>query len=420
MSNYLAIATVTAALQRTLQAAIQIDVDGARVTTVRPDSMGGGTPETGINLYLYHVAPNPAWRNADIATRNLDGQLIKRPQQVALDIDYLISCYGNEVELEPQRLLGSVVRILHARPIITRRMIQETIGDAAFSFLGASNLVDQVEVVKLMPLGLSLEELSNLWSMFGQTPHALSVAYQGTVVLIDTDEPIQKALPVRQRKFYVSPTQPIVQQVLSQAGALQPIDRESTLIVRGQRLEGDSTHIRIGEAEASPQKISATELTVPLASLPADRLRAGVQSLQVIQRSPISTPSIPNRGVESNLAAFVLRPTVIEAQVSQLEGSGDDLRSAQVTLMVEPAIGKAQRVALILNERSGTDPTAYTFDAKLRDADSQILTIAIHDVKAGEYLVRLQVDNAESLLTVDGDPDSPTFEQYIAPKITID
>ena len=40
MSNHLAIATVTATLQRLLQSAIQGDVEGARVTTVRPDAIG--------------------------------------------------------------------------------------------------------------------------------------------------------------------------------------------------------------------------------------------------------------------------------------------------------------------------------------------------------------------------------------------
>ena len=97
MSNYLAIATVTATLQRTLQATVQVDVDGARVTTVRPDSVGSGTPETGVNLYLYNVAHNPAWGNADLRTRNTERDFLKRPL-VALDLHYLISCYGNENE----------------------------------------------------------------------------------------------------------------------------------------------------------------------------------------------------------------------------------------------------------------------------------------------------------------------------------
>jgi hypothetical protein len=60
VSNYLAIATVTATLQRILQSSVQADVDGVRVTTVQPGQIGKGTPETGLNLFLYQVSRNLA------------------------------------------------------------------------------------------------------------------------------------------------------------------------------------------------------------------------------------------------------------------------------------------------------------------------------------------------------------------------
>ena len=41
---------------------------------------------------------------------------------------------------------------------------------------------------------MNLEELSKLWSVFFQTPYALSIAYQASVVLIEPDlEPIDAA-----------------------------------------------------------------------------------------------------------------------------------------------------------------------------------------------------------------------------------
>jgi len=222
MSNYLAIATVTATLQRLLQASAQADVDGARVTTVRPDTAGGAVPETGINLFLYRVAPNPAWRNADLRTRTSDGQFSKRPQ-AALDLFYLLTCFGNEIELEPHRLMGSAIRTLHAQPVLTTAMIQAAIATPGFSFLQASNLADQVESVKLMPLPLSTDELSNLWSTFFQTPYALSIAYQVGVVLVESDDIPQRALPVRDRRFAIMPNQPMVELAISTDGAREPI-----------------------------------------------------------------------------------------------------------------------------------------------------------------------------------------------------
>lgn len=85
MSNYLTITTVTATLQRTLQQAIQIDVDAARVTTSRPDGSGSGTPETWASLYLYHLKRNPAWGNADMPSRQRKGEMVKR-NQIALKL----------------------------------------------------------------------------------------------------------------------------------------------------------------------------------------------------------------------------------------------------------------------------------------------------------------------------------------------
>jgi hypothetical protein len=362
MSNYLAIATVTAVLQRTLQASVQADVDGARVTTVRPDNVGSGTPETGINLFLYRVTPNPTWRNADLRTRSPDGQFIKRPQ-AALDLFYLLSCYGNEVELEPQRLMGSAIRTLHAKPVLDQASIQDAIVSANFRFLRDSNLGDQVETVKLMPLPLSTDELSNLWSVFFQTPYALSIAYQAGVVLIESDDIPRRALPVRDRYFDIIPNQPLIERLTTTKGDLQPIATDTTLVIRGQRLRYEVTEVRINRVDFVPQKVSDTEIILPLSDLPTTALQAGVQSLQVIHRQ--STDAF--RGIESNAVPFILRPTITEVTVSNIESESDTLRQAEVTLTLNPPIVKGQRCLLALNERTPSNPTAYTFDAIKRE-----------------------------------------------------
>ena len=72
-------------------------------------------PTTGVNVFLYQVTPNAAWRNADLPTRRANGDLIQRPQ-AALDLHYLLTFYGDESLLQPQRVLGSVVRTLHCGP----------------------------------------------------------------------------------------------------------------------------------------------------------------------------------------------------------------------------------------------------------------------------------------------------------------
>jgi hypothetical protein len=159
MSNYRAIATVTAVLRRNLQTAIDVDVPGAKVGTGRPESAQNGTPEPGVNLFLYQVSANAAWRNADLPTRRADGSLQSRPQE-ALDLHYLLSFHGDEAKLEAQLLLGSVVRTLHTRSVLTRKMIQDTLADPLFGFLAGSNLAESVESIKFTPRPLSLEDLS--------------------------------------------------------------------------------------------------------------------------------------------------------------------------------------------------------------------------------------------------------------------
>jgi hypothetical protein len=415
MSNFLAIATVTATLSQLIRGAVRTDVPGADVTMVRPDTLQNGAAPTGVNVFLYQATPNGAWGNADVPTRRSNGEVAQRPQ-VALDLHYLLTFTGNEAELETQRLLGSVVRTLRARPLLTRQMIRNTIANPAFPFLSTSNLADQVELVKFAPIPLSLEELSKLWSVFFQVPYTLSVAYQGTVVLIESEEPAQQALPVLGRNVYAVPiSPPLIERVEGVTGPNQPIVEGATLVITGQRLHGEITTVRMRGMDVAPADVSHDRITLPLASppFPARALRAGAQGVQVAHQVSIGTPPTPHRGVESNVAAVVLRPTLRSITVSNVAGTGSEPRSADVTVEVAPIVGAAQRVVLSLNDVSGPAPAAYSFAAGARTSDTDTITIPISGVGAAAYVARLQVDGADS--PVDLDTNSPTF----GPMVTI-
>src|SRR5437660_268834 len=304
MSNFLAIAAVSATLRRILNDAVSVDVPGSTVTTARPDGAAGGAPVTGVNLFLYQVMANAAGRNADLPTRRDDGTVVQRPRE-ALDLHYLLSFTGRENELEPQRLLGSVARTLHAQPVLSRQSIQST--KAAVAFLAASDLDGDIELVRFTPLSLSLEELSKLWSVFFQVPYALSVAYQASVVFIEGKETPQSALPVRLRNVYAIPFRgPYIEQLVAASGEDQPIVAGSTVNIIGKQLQGDVTLAVIGGIEVTPAQVSDTKISLVL---PAS-LRAGVQGAQIKQQLMISTPPSAHRGFESNVAAFVLVPTI--------------------------------------------------------------------------------------------------------------
>ncbi len=425
MSNYLAIATVTATLQRTLQSAVQMDVEGARITTVRPSDIGSGTPESGVNLFLYQVITNPALNNMDATPLRSRGTPTKR--QAALDLYYMFSFYGSEVELEPQRLLGSVMRTLNDQRVINQDLIRGACRDATLPFLQESNLAEQVQQINIVPLDLNLEDLSKAWSVFFQTPYLLSVAYKVLVVLVEGEESPVRGLPIRDRRTAgLSPffQQPQVDRVMAQGGLSEAIVADSTLVITGKQLKGDgTTRVRLCGVEAIPTEISATQILLPLSQVPHSSLRAGIQSLQVIH-SPQTGEMTRHRGNESTAAPFVLRPRLLQVRLMAGQVDEEDSRSGQLQLQTNLTIGSSQRLVVVLNEwrpdKWNTEsPTSYLFDAPRREQDSNSITLSFQAVKPGDYLVRLMVDGAESQLQVDDDANSPTYEWYIGPRITI-
>ena len=386
MSNFLAIATVTATLQRFLQSAIGADVPGAKANMVRPDPPGHGVPDVGVNIFLYQIAPNAALRNADLPTRNAAGQASQRPV-AALDLHYLLTFYGNDGQLEPQRVLGSVVRSLHAQPLLTRQMIRDTVTDPAYSYLATSNLADAVDPVRFLPLSLSLEELSKLWSVFFQTPYALSAAYRASVVLIEEELTPAVPLPVRERQIFVVPFQsPLIEKLDPQilaAGA--------TLTIHGQNLHGDVTKIKLGDTLAVPATVSNHQITVVL----PPTLQAGMRTAQVVHDFNFGTLKEPHRGFESNAAPFILQPAITTTTPVNVA------RGAALKLDFAPPIGPEQSVTLLLNNAAQSfviplptrPPTdllpASTFNFDIPGA-----------ISTGTFFIRVRVDGAESVLDV--------------------
>jgi hypothetical protein len=194
MSNHLAIATVTAALGQIAQSAAASAVPGVQLRFGRPPT---DAPARQVNIFLYHVVPHAGLRNADLAIRGADGSLVNRPR-AALSLHYLVTFYGTDSDLEPDRMAAAVARDLHARPLLTDQVIEDAIASNA-TILGDSDLGDSFERVTFTPGSDSLDDMSRLWSVMVQTPYALSLRYEASVVLIDAIESAGPALPVLNR-----------------------------------------------------------------------------------------------------------------------------------------------------------------------------------------------------------------------------
>ncbi|HNX09443.1 MAG TPA: DUF4255 domain-containing protein [Methanothrix sp.] len=428
MSNSLAIATVTATLRHLLGRAVK-EVNGALATTVRPASSESDVSEDlsnpGVNIYLYQVTPNAAWRNDDLPTRREDGSVIQHPR-AALDLNYLLTFHGNENRLEPQRVMGCVIRTLHSTPLLTRQEISDAIKGS--DFLEGSDLADEVKQIKITPINLSLEEMSKIWSVFFQTPYFLSVAYRASLIFIDGRDMPSSALPVRQRNIraIAFPRQPAIEQLLTEEGPGSPILADSTLIIRGKNLQGDRTTVRAGEEEAEPETVNDSEIRLNLSAFSS--LKAGVLSLQVIHRKSIvmsSDPSVVRSlGRESNVAAFVLHPVIKgKMKFSKTEETAGAIKYivSKVTAKVKPDVGESQRVFLALNLLSYSTSASYIFPEDRRDIATDSVSFTLSRVEKngngttvpqkGTYLARLQVDGAFSVLKFSDDPETPGYTE---------
>jgi hypothetical protein len=430
MSNALAIATVTTALAQLVRTAAQSEVNGADVITGRPDP--AGTPAHRVHLFLYQVSPNASLRNNDLPMRSSDGKTVKRPT-VALNLHYLLAFYGSDNELETHRMLGAVVRDLHAQMVLTRSNIQNAI--ASQSFLVRSNLAEAVEQVKFTPLAISLEELSKLWSIFFQTPYALSIAYQGTVVLIESEEPSQPALPVLMRgdqdqgvDILLGPFPALDRAYfgLSADNILQarPVSFPAaqlglSVIVTGRNLTGETVsllfqHSRMDltqELPASPIDLSAGELKVilppPGSGTSQTDWAPGVYTVTVVQKQSGTTRERTSNGLPIALSPII--DAVEPGSTIPRDASG----TARIAIMCRPRVHPNQQAVLLVAGREVVgriDPN---------DQDKLIFIFEKAPAVANE-LIRLRVDGIESMPIKRVHSPPPTrFEYDNAQRITI-
>jgi hypothetical protein len=388
VSNHLAIAAVTAGLKSLLEPIVENAVGGASVQFGRPNNADASTKA--VNIYLYQVTPNSAYRNADLPTRRSDGTLANRPQ-AALDLHYLFTFHGDDSKFEPQRLLGVVATKLHAHPLLSRADIQGGL-NMFKPLLDESDLADQPEPIRITPTALSLEEFSKLWSAFFQIEYTLSMVYQASVVLLESDDAAPTSSPPpKVSNIYVAPLRgPRVDRVVALSGGGQPIVATSTLQIEGAELSGDLVVVLMDGQEYAPSSIADAQILLPMPS----SLRAGLKGLRVVQKTPLGAGSPhPGCGFESNLARFVYSPTLIKAKAA----ANATPPGFSVTATLAPNVAAGQRVVLLLNDPTADPPVAYVSPPTLMTADGPQVTFLVTAIPNGPYLARVQVDGAESL-----------------------
>lgn len=419
MSNALGVASVSFVLVDLLNNGlidrdISASVGDISVTALAPDQVEASQGKSQLNLFLYNVTQNEAWRNMNFPSLNAQGERINNPP-LALNLHYLLTAYGVE-QYHAEILLGYGMQLLHEHPVLLRDAIRESLaaptqvsgGNLPASMLNlfTSGLADQIEQIKIWPQMLTTEEISRLWTAF-QAKYRPTAAYQVSVVLIESERSTKKALPVQTRTIKAVPFEkPVISQVLAQADLTkpaldQPIFDGYFLVLQGQALQGETTTVLFGDIEVAPVAVRASQVTV---ALPAGLL-PGTQSVAVNQPMLLGSPPEPHRGVQSAPVPFTLQP-----QIQTITPS-----AGQIDITLDLAVGPTQIALLLLNQLlpltspPASNANAYTFPAVPRISlaspplspppPSPNLSFLIPGVASGTYLVRVQVDDAESPLT---------------------
>lgn len=409
MSNYLAIAATTATVCQTLSEAfadVRPELVGAEVRAGRPEA--NATQQFfGVNVYLFQVVPNAAMRNNDLPTRLPNGTLVERPQ-AAIDLNYLLTFYGDEGRLEPQRLLGASISALHATPVLTRERIERAISasSAYRSFLTASDLPSQVEAIRLTPITLSLEELSKLWTVFFQVAHALSIAYTASVVLIDADMRPQPAMPVRTMAGRMTThSRPAASAVANATDASKPILAGQPIRIEGAGLAAATTDVLLGGVPLDVTSFDPSGAWIEC-SLGGEELRSGPSTLVVRVAGSDANAAV----LDSPPIEVIVHPTITRLRITpHHERDGD---TSVLHVSVDPPVGQYQSVVVQMNGTGPLSGQSTEIASTDRTSDSASIAVPLVDVPAGTWLVRIVVSGAASLLHpranhIDGPPDGP-------------
>lgn len=413
MSDYLAVAGVSAVLRSLLTTALTVSgpssILGAPlgITATSPDLVATGTNEAArLNLFMYYASANAAYRNADLPAYDSAGRRVSNPP-LALDLHYLISAYGGN-QFDPEILLGWAMQVFHEMPVVPREIVQDALTDlgaatAESKLISASTLANQVALLKITPEALSNDDISRLWMAF-QTHYRPTASYLVTVVLIQETKSVKANLPVQTRTVTVLPWQtPIID-------SLSPniVATSDMLTIQGSNFLGDvpaDTFVAFDQGDpVPPDTLQGNVIRVKV----PNTLQAGVRTVRVQRKISFGVSTDPHKGFSSSPVPFQLIPAIAAPPATVAAG-------ATLTLTLVPPVGRTQEAILYLGDAS----IAIDERPTTEPATSSTLSFPIpSDFATGSWPMRVAIDGAPSKITLDTNQGSSTFGQFL-PQITV-
>jgi hypothetical protein len=407
VSNPLAIAATTLTLQAILQSTIvsdpaDTDLTDTTVTILPPDKARGNGNANQLNLFLYQILPNAAWRNMNIPSQVATGETGNPP--LALTLHYLLTAFGkdNDTTLPfGHHLLAKAMSILYDHALLG----PDEIRAATSATFPGSDLDKQIERVRITLQPMSLEEISKLWTGL-VTQYRLSVGYEVSVMLIDSTQAKKTPLPVLTRGVKAPasliPPFPALDQIQfpnSQTSALLG----DSLILTGNNLDGTSVGLVFNHPlwnapiEIPPQPGgTAIQVTVIIPNSPAN-WPAGFYTVSLMVQRPTETYRRT-----TNQLSFGLAPKITIAPAS---AAGPNIT---YTVTCSPEVRPEQYAALLLGDQE--------IVAQPHTTQTASLSFQAQNLSAGKYFVRLRVDGVDSLL-VNRALTPPMFDQ--TQKVTV-
>jgi hypothetical protein len=389
VSNPLAIAATTLTLQAILQSAIvsdpaDTDLTDTTVTILPPDKARGNASANQLNLFLYQILPNAAWRNMNIPSQVATGETGNPP--LALTLHYLLTAFGkdNDTTLPfGHHLLGKAMSILYDHALLG----PDEIRAATSATFPGSDLDKQIERVRITLQPMSLEEISKLWSGL-VTQYRLSVGYEVSVALIDSTQAKKTPLPVLNRgvssRASLIPPFPALDQIQfpnSQTSALLG----DSLILTGNNLDGTSLGLVFNHplwnapVEIPPQSGgTATQVTVIIPNSPAN-WPAGFYTVSLMVQRPTETYRRA-----TNQLSFGLAPKIT---IAPPNAAGPNIA---YTVTCSPEVRPEQYAALLLGDQE--------IVAQPHSTQTATPSFQAQNLSTGKYFVRLRVDGVDSLL----------------------
>jgi len=427
MSSPLALAGVTALLQDMLANRLAEDpvaaaVGAVTISALPPDrvELGENSDPTQVNVFLHQIAQNQGWANIGAPVRSGSGERLSTPP-LALDLHYLITAYATHA-LRTEILLARIAQTFHEVPVPSRAAIIQALAPAAppAGFppgMDLTGLADQFEHLRITPEALSNEEMSKLWSAL-QARYRPTLAFRVTTVLIDSDLAARAALPsLRPQSRASSLPRPVILQITGEDGAAAPVVPGSRVVILGRGLVATTMRLMIGEEDLTAAITDARPDRLVVTLPDPGTLPAGALPVSIRHQAMLGNPPTLRDAQFSNRGIVLLQPeaSAVFAQSRQVVEGGVTLRDGVLTLTLVPPVGREQRVVVLLN---ATDGSGLGHSLRAPDGNGMApnvfsaatVAVPVQRVAVGTYLLRVQVDAAESPLGLAADStfDSPT------------